>query len=1254
MAFVDRTCSEVGTDGLATGEELLASQPLSHYADRSGWVLLGPPGAGKTVEFKREADRCHACYVTARNFLTLNDPAWRTRTLFIDALDEIRAGSPDGRTPLDRIRTKLDELGRPPFRLSCREADWFGASDRGHLAAVSPDGDVLELRLEPLSDEQVRDLLERHGTDPEAVFQAAGKAGLSALLATPQDLELLAKVVASGGWPETRLTTFELACRQLAREQNEEHRIAAEGDPFATEQLLDAAGDLCAVALLSGHAGYAVASAGGDEHYIRLSAMRGSPRLLRDALHTRLFAYATPQHATPTHRRVAEFLAARRLTQTIRDGLPPARVMALMTGPDGGVVSSLRGLCAWLAAHSTEIRPDCIARDPLGTLLYGDVKEFTAEEKRGLIEAVKRLAQHDPGTLANRFELNVRWGDVATPDTEPMFRELLLRSGHDDASQRLSRTLLLALYHGSPIAALKGLLMEMARDERLWSQIRILALNAFVKQHGCSDRTIRRELLQLLQDTEASTARDPHRNLLGALLSHLYPKVVPPTEVLRYLHEPDDPLSIGDYYYFWASDVVGKATDAELGRLMDALIRRRGECLPADDHLLSPLAMRVLTRLLKGPVNFKAERLFEWIDAWRQGEASELFANWLHTNPSRAKALHTAAVGHPTRLSALRSLEAPSVEKSPSDAVRRWQEQWQEQWQALLRANRAQIKDNCPPGLLNELAKVYWGSMILVEGNTPTERLHFLLQDDGLVQLALGAIRDTPKRPDLPTLAEVAALRPSAPHPLKLPYLAALDGLPASAVAKQGKDRQRLALTFRIEPPTPSAAWYDDLIEADPHLVASTLVDYCRAAFRCGNVPHWSLAQLAQDAHHAKVAEEATLDLLKVFPPRGKTGHLPTLRSLLLAALAHCSHAKLSALVGRKLSLASLAAMQRIHWLCCGLNLAGTRHLKPLLGLLAGRHQHQRIQCVVTLMRDGVLRVNALEAPVALPLTERLAELSPPASLSDGNRRGPIPESVADAADAADAVRHLLDHLASLATGEATDALRQLASNAALSRWQPEVQNALTNQLATRREAEFRHASVDDVLATLGGAAPANAADLMALLADCLTSLASRVAAGDTSDWRQYWNTDGKRVTEPRHEELCRDALLSDLRKELPSDVTATSEAVHAADHRSDIRVSFRDFAVPIEVKRCCNRNLWEAMHTQLIDGYAKAPAAQGHGIYLVFWFGRERCKRAPDGSQKPRTADELATRLRETLTPEERRKIAVVVVDVSGPAQIP
>ena len=67
-------------------------------------------------------------YVTVRDFQTFDDRPERHDTIFfLDGLDESRAGTEDGRTPLDDIRNRLDHLERPRFRLSCRWADWMAA-----------------------------------------------------------------------------------------------------------------------------------------------------------------------------------------------------------------------------------------------------------------------------------------------------------------------------------------------------------------------------------------------------------------------------------------------------------------------------------------------------------------------------------------------------------------------------------------------------------------------------------------------------------------------------------------------------------------------------------------------------------------------------------------------------------------------------------------------------------------------------------------------------------------------------------------------------------------------------------------------------------------------------------------------------------------------------------------------------------------------------------------------------------------------
>ena len=84
---------------------------------------------------------------------------------------------------------------------------------------------------------------------------------------------------------------------------------------------------------------------------------------------------------------------------------------------------------------------------------------------------------------------------------------------------------------------------------------------------------------------------------------------------------------------------------------------------------------------------------------------------------------------------------------------------------------------------------------------------------------------------------------------------------------------------------------------------------------------------------------------------------------------------------------------------------------------------------------------------------------------------------------------------------------------------------------------------------------------------DRFGELGDRIRNGNTDDWRQYWNLDPHgRPREPRHEDPCRDALLSDLRQCLPDDVEAQPEGHYANDKRADIRISCRDFQIPVGI----------------------------------------------------------------------------------------
>ena len=119
----------------------------------------------------------------------------------------------------------------------------------------------------------------------------------------------------------------------------------------------------------------------------------------------------------------------------------------------------------------------------------------------------------------------------------------------------------------------------------------------------------------------------------------------------------------------------------------------------------------------------------------------------------------------------------------------------------------------------------------------------------------------------------------------------------------------------------------------------------------------------------------------------------------------------------------------------------------------------------------------------------------------------------------------------------------------------------------------------------------------------------------------------------------------------LPLAIDAQPEGRYADDKRADIRVAFptsdKNLNVPVEIKKSTHPDLWTAIHDQLIAKYSRDPGAEGNGIYLVFWYGSEKCARPPSG-QRPKDAVELRTRLLEALTAEQSRKIAICVVDVS------
>ncbi len=641
--------SRRGTGLLADGTP--TTRPIEDWRCADAYVLLADPGAGKSESLKAEAAASGGVFCSARDFIALGiDVKDAGKTLFIDALDEMRAGAADGRTALDLIRTKLLALGRPQFRLSCREHDWRSKSDLDALKLVAPNEAVVELHLEPLSrDEQDQILVSRASevADPQDFLRQADEHRLSGLFGNPLLLDLTIRAVASnGGWPASRREIYMLACRQLAEEQSDAHREVRPPGPGDIDRLLDDAGLLCAVLLLSGRSSLTrrAISAGAASTF----AWQDLPDAMklqdaRAALASKVFVTVADE-STPRHRSIAEYLAARAISQRLQAGLPLGRVLALLQGGDGITVEPLRGLHGWLTVHHVADRGQLIRLDPLATTLNGDPSAFSATDKRTLLDALRDTAQRNPW-FRNGHWTSYPFAPLASPEMRDTLAEVLGNHSTADAHQALVDCVLDALNHGQRMPDLAECLEGWVMDASAQFRNRMNALSAW-KRVQPFNATRAREWLDRLHRGETA---DLDARLAGELLFDLYPGQVRPDEVLQYWPKPGSIGAAAGLPQFWYRALIEQTSPKDFSTLADSWLRLNP---PAHhqrhDHERSALVGRILAQALEQAGDEASdERLYTWlgmgVDEYGFSKLDKAdgaaTARWLTDHPDRLKAV---------------------------------------------------------------------------------------------------------------------------------------------------------------------------------------------------------------------------------------------------------------------------------------------------------------------------------------------------------------------------------------------------------------------------------------------------------------------------------------------------------------------------------------------------------------------------------------------------------------------------------------
>ena len=1362
MTYVaPRTCTEVGK-GEATREAKERTASLSIYAKAAAYVLIAEPGAGKTTAFETEAATQGGKCVTVRNFLTFDDkPEWHSTTLFLDGLDESRAGTEDGRTPLDDIRRKLDRLGCPPFRLSCRWADWKAATDKEALKDVSPDGTVTVIRLNELSEQNIKDILAKnHSVEDTAGFiEAARKRGVDRLLTNPQNLDMLAKSVSGGQWPDSRKETFELACWMLVREPNRQHR-AVNTSSADIALLVETAGRLCAAQILSGSAGYTLpdqTEPDGDYPSFTEACGEVGRAAARNVLGTRLFVGESEGKLRPAHRQVAEFLAAKYVSGLLDAGLPLGRILALITGFDGELVPSFRNFASWLAVHNKRSRTRLSQLNPSGLIYAADQQTYSVDEKRDIVRHLRQESYWNPWLTRSVSRMS-GIGAIVSQDLEETFREILTDPERNLQHQSYVMHLMQMLEDGEPLPALSNVLEQVVRDSTWYQSVRCAALDVLTAYHARGHLGAE-ALTGMLPEIEDGSLDDPQDELLGILLKVLYPKVLSIASVQPYLREPKLVDRTGEYADFWTEHIPKVSTPEQLADMLDGIAEQFSEYKPflvGDVGLytrLGRLPVELLDRVLRETrrtdpsSSVAADRLYEWLGvvadpAFRLTERDTIFIRFeLESNSKALKdliahgvetclrrgdeckdlvdrrlfgarpwdygrwclemaltagegkgasfyvqellgcvmagergnrltvegvrsglAVNEALLNHFDKMVARRSrVESrteqgtrpdPSVDlESAGDTAE------QRNWQMHIAAQVPELRaGRGAPELLHRAAEAYLGIHENSAAKTPRQRLGDLVGSRvDLIDLLLAGMEGSIAREDLPDCDDVVRLFDQrSVNPLVLPFVSGLHSLEQSGRLSGGdlsESQARLAVTILYMLPrrlvdaesadgtsTYRPQWFRDMLQDNPALVADVLRHSAALKLETGVQTVVELRELAQAEDHRGLAELISLSVLEQFPRVETDVALLALCWGLKAALENCDWTAAGRVIEERLGNTGHAAGEYGCWLAAGYLLEPERYQEDLQGLAEDEAG----------LRSLGLFVGTGRFP--REFTQRFAssDFEPlVVAMGAAYRRAGLTES---------AYRSTSDVIATLGddpSTAATEALEALSRVPDAEYWEPAIAGATERQARKRRELEYRHSVIGKVMQTLDGGTPANAGDLAALVFDELEALSVKIRDGNTSAWLQYWNVNQyNQPTEPRPEGSCRDAVLSDLQERLGQiGIDAEKEGVYADDKRSDIRVSFAGFNIPVEIKRSCHPDVWTAVRSQLMAKYTRDPDAAGYGIYLVFWFGNtEKCRPTKCGDWTPKTAEGVRLRIEQSLDYWEGRLISVCVVDVAKP----
>lgn len=1320
-------------------DETEQRKPFSVFSEQPNIVLLGAPGAGKTHLFT-EAANGTGQRITTRDFL--NVPSFPPdKTLFIDALDESRAGRGDQDT-INEVVKKLFIVRPKKVRISCRESDWLGETD---LATFKPyfdeNGGYIVLGLEHLTEDEKRVVLTAQGiADPDEFLKEARRRRLGGMLTNPQNLVMLAKAVGGGIWPRNLKELFEKATTILLSEHNLTRMRDGDGI-YGPEELRDPAGAVLAARLIGDVDGVSL-----TENQLRdeFPSYRTVPYpdvgKVRAALARRAFVGNGEEAADYTHRTTAEYLGAEWLAKQIKDGLPIGRVRALI-GIDGHPAPELRGLHAWLALLCPTQANVLIDADPYGVLTYGDAASLSPTHRKRLLSALALLSEADPW-FSRDEQSKPDLGALASEDLAPIFRSILRSK---EAKFTLKRLVLYALVDGTPLPSVQNEIIAVFVNSAEPYGLRDLAFEA-LKASGTSgidkivelyprlglresDIRLRAQIVGDLYEmfsvadviailNDATKCPD---DLPGGIFISIYkaaalgdiPTIIEGINMVQY--EPADrqlarnrlrnaydiSYAVGQLMLRYLQESRGAVSADTLWRMLT--VRRslgRSYGRSSSDSLQAELLKypELLRALFEKAMDQVSDAAPNWSVLWIFREATlmsideKILTGWMAERARSTKdaAAKQAFIYEMALNSAIKAEDHALFdelyafgEARPALIVARRRnivseiQEWQREDAArrvVLNAETAagvaktrqaferdkeKIRDGTHLGWMAWLGEVYFDPFH--DGDSvagPQARLEQKIGTKN-ARIALEGFRAVLGRTVLPSVEDVG--RANAKNNYFTWWYAPIAGMDERWATQPDftglsdellKKLVAMKLVMHTEERTSTGSktkehsWYTAVVKQKPELVADVYEKLASMGIKNkASIVH-GLYELLNDQNFSAVRQSAILTLLKKFPSAPTQQLTQLLKGALSIPSAHTALSKLAQNALKK--KAKLGADQVELWLGLAYLLDPTQHDKALqkqakrpaivwhLRALLSSGNGRNYSVLTVAQLDTIIQVVARHFP-DVP--------HPTSSSGDEN-----------AWDGSEFLRNLVNQLSSLASEEASITLRRLSQLPSLLTYRDSIKHSLANQRARLREVEYRQPNWAQTVSALTNGAPANAADLQALVLDHCKDLNNEIGNRNNDIYKQFWNVDSHgRIVKPRSEEICRDTLLGMLQNRLwPLGIVVEPEGHMAADKRVDISVALAKRKTVFELKRDYHRDVWHAHETQLERLYTRDPDASGFGLYGVFWFGTRRPKNmpaGPGGEGVPQSAGEMQKILDDMIPESKRSKLSVIVIDVSGPS---